>query len=99
MGQRTFTIELKVDYADRNKDEEIKKACIAAGVHLFATAQLLSDIPRTTDIAVYTDDNFIPRKQILAQEDIIRTGNAALPSTQEADGNSAEDLAAVIGDL
>lgn len=60
---RTFTIELRVDYDDKSKDELIKKAAVEAAKHLFTTALLISD-KRKPLIGVSGSDFFAGKEEI-----------------------------------
>ena len=53
--QRQFTIELRVDYADPEKDDIIRSTCQRAARYVYATAALLQD-GNNPQIAVSSDD-------------------------------------------
>lgn len=71
--QRQFTIELRVDYADNEKNDAMRQACAAAGRHVFATASLLSDGVQP-QISIYSDDYFAGHEEIKLMEDTIQQG-------------------------
>jgi hypothetical protein len=71
--QRQFTIELRVDYEDNEKNDAMRKACAAAGRHVFATASLLSDGIQP-QISIYSDDYFAGHDEIKLMEDTIQQG-------------------------
>lgn len=72
--QREFKIELRVDFADPGKLPEIAKTLKAAARHVLATAKLISDNPKSTDIAVFSDDFFSGREEISLLDDVIQQG-------------------------
>ena len=61
--QRQFTIELRVDYADQDKNEAMRKALSAAARHVLATAHLLADGVKP-QIVVFSDDFFTGHEEI-----------------------------------
>jgi aminopeptidase N len=102
--QRQFTVELRVDFADPDKLPAMKKVLQQAARHAFATAQLISDNPKLTQIAIYSDDFFSGHEEIKLLDDAIQEGldatGEALPDA--AEGVSAEDanmaeMAAALG--
>lgn len=82
---RQFTIELRVNYADADKNEVMRKACAAAARHVFATANLLADGVKP-DIAIFSDDWFAGKEEISLMQDVIQQG---LDETG-ANGNASE---------
>lgn len=72
--QRQFTIQLRVDFADPGKLETLKETLLIAARHALATAQLISDNPKTTEIAIYSEDFFSGNQQIGLMEDILAKG-------------------------
>jgi len=71
--QRQFTIELRVDYADNEKNQAMRLACQQAAQHLNATAVLLSDGQRP-QIAVFSDDFYSGREEIELVSGTIQSG-------------------------
>jgi hypothetical protein len=71
--QRQFTIELRVDYADQEKNEAMRIALLNAARHVFGTAVLLADQVQPT-IGVFSDDFFSGHKEIALLDDIIKQG-------------------------
>lgn len=71
--QRQFNIELRVDYEDAGKNDEMKKACAHAARHMFATAQLLADGVKP-QISIFSDDFFQGVETIALLEDTIQQG-------------------------
>jgi hypothetical protein len=61
--QRQFTIELRVDFADSEKLGPLKQVLQQAARHAYATAQLISDNPKSTQIAIFSDDFFSPARR------------------------------------
>lgn len=71
--QRQFTVELRVDYADNDKNEIMRKALQHAARHVYATAVLLSD-GVTPQVAVFSDDFFSGHEEIKLMDDVIQNG-------------------------
>ncbi len=96
--QRQFTIELRVDFADRDKLPELRQTLLHAARHCYSTAQLLSDTPKTTQIAVIANDFFSPPEEIALLEDVIAKGMAQTGMTSEPEGadNISDELAAAV---
>lgn len=80
---RQFTIELRVNYVDDEKNGTMRSAIAASARHMFATANLLADGVKP-DIAIYSDDYFKGREEIELLQDVIQQG------LDEANGNIAE---------
>lgn len=97
--QRQFTIELRVDFADRDKLPELKQTLLQCARHAYSTASLLSDTPKTTQIAIYSNDFFSPPEEIKMLDDIIAKGivDANLQQEDTDSGISPELAAAVTG--
>lgn len=91
---RQFTIELRVNYADAEKNDAMRKACAAAARHIHATANLLADGVKP-DIAIYSDDWFAGREEIMLLEDVIQQGLDENPETSAESTISSELMAAV----
>lgn len=70
---RQFTVELRVNYADNDKNDVMRRAVAAAARHIFATAQLLAD-GTNPDIAIFSDDWFAGREEIKLLDDVIQQG-------------------------
>jgi hypothetical protein len=95
--QRQFTIELRVDFADKDKLPELKQTLLQCARHALTTAQLLSDTPKTTQIAIYSNDFFSPPEEINVLEDLIQQGIEATNMQDEPqNGGIGEDLAAAV---
>jgi hypothetical protein len=60
---RQFTIELRVNYADAEKNDVMRKAIAAGARHIMATASLLADGVKP-DIAIFSDDWFAGKEEI-----------------------------------
>lgn len=71
--QRQFNIELRVDYEDSGKNDEMRKACAAAARHMFAMANLLADGVKP-QVSIYSDDYFQGTQAIELMEDTIAEG-------------------------
>ena len=73
MPQRQFTIELRVDYADEEKNVIMNMQLARQARHLLATATLLSD-GQTPTIAAFSEDFFIGKAEIDLMLDAIGEG-------------------------
>lgn len=94
--QRQFTIELRVDYADQEKNEAMRKALQQAARHVYATATLLADGVKP-QIAIFSDDFFTGHETIALLEDTIAKGLEQINEQPgDSDGVSSELLAAAI---
>jgi len=93
--QRQFTIELRVDFADPEKLPELKKVLQQAARHAFATAQLISDNPKSTQIAIFSDDFFSGHEEIKLLDDTIQNGLDEIGETSGSEGISSELAGAV----
>ena len=93
--QRQFTIELRVDFADADKLPVLKNVLKQVARHAYATAQLLTDNPKTTQIAVHSDDFFTGHEEIKLMEDTIQDG---LDSVAMSDAAANTDTATVDAD-
>lgn len=78
--QRTFTIELRVNYADGEKNDTMKDAIMTAAHHLYAQGLLLADGGTKPEIAAFSDDWFSSREQIELIPDKIKAGKELLSS-------------------
>lgn len=97
--QRQFTIELRVDFADSEKLEELRKTLQQAARHAYATALLISDNPKSTQVAIFSDDFFTGHQEIALLEDTIQQGlDAVGEESGGSDGVSSELMAAVKND-
>jgi hypothetical protein len=91
---RQFTIELRVNYADAEKNETMRTACAAAARHMFATANLLAD-GQKPEIAIFSDDWFAGKEEISLLEDVIQKGLDETSDTVSEGEVSSELMAAV----
>ena len=73
MPQRQFTIELRVDYADEEKNVIMNMQLARQARHLLATATLLSD-GQTPTIAAFSEDFFVGKAEIDLMLDAIGEG-------------------------
>lgn len=94
--QRQFTIELRVDFADSEKLGPLKQVLQQAARHAFATAQLISDNPKSTQIAIFSDDFFSGHEEIKLLDDTIQQGLDSLGETSGSDAISSELSAAAL---
>ena len=93
--QRQFTMELRVDFADADKLEPLTQTLQQAARHCLATARLISDNPKSTQIVVYSDDFFAGHQQIEIMTDVIQEGLDATGNETGSDNVSSELMAAV----
>lgn len=95
--QRTYTLELRVDYADPGKKEPMQEAVRRAGAHLLATANLICDSGTKPQIAGWADDYFDGHEEISILPDTIAQGlqQIGAPEGDTMEGVSDELLAAV----
>lgn len=75
--QRQFTIDLRCDFTDANKNQDMETTLAGVARHLLATAMMLSD-GQKPEIAVYTDDAFTGHKTIALLDDTIVQGSKEL---------------------
>lgn len=82
--QRQFTMELRVDYADPEKNAAMQTALQAAARHAYATAVLLADpgMP-APQVAIFSDDNFTGHSEIALLDDTIATGLVSIGGGEE----------------
>lgn len=92
--QRQFTVELRVDYADNDKNEVMRKALQHAARHVFATASLLADGIKP-QVAVFSDDFFSGHEEIKLLNDVIQQGLDETETTAGDSEISSELMAAV----
>lgn len=93
--QRQFTIELRVDYEDKDKHDVMRKAVAAAARHVYATALLVKD-QVTPQIAVFSDDFFQGHDDIKLMSDVIAEGIEQIEETSgEGSGVSQEMMEAM----
>lgn len=93
--QRQFTIELRVDFADAEKLEPIQKVLQQAARHALATARLISDNPKSTQVAIFSDDFFSGHQEIALLDDTIQQGLDAIDANSGSDVVSSELAAAL----
>lgn len=82
-----FTIELRVDYDDKDKNEVMKAAVQKAARHMFATASLLTDKVKP-QIAIFSDDFFTGQQPMELMGDIIQQGKDELAKSGTAEGDT-----------
>jgi hypothetical protein len=94
--QREFTIQLRVDFADQGKLEPLKETLVQAAVHCLATARLISDNPKATQIVVFSEDFFHGHQAIALHTDTIQQGLDAIGETSGRETISSELFAAAV---
>lgn len=94
MAQVQWTIEVRADFSDKEKNDVITRIVKSAAKHLHANCALLADGQRP-QIAVFSDDFFIGREEIELLEDEIGNAIAAEGATGTAgeapDGEAISD--------
>lgn len=95
--QRQYTIELRVDFADQDKLPALKEVLQQAARHAFATAQLISDNPKTTQVAIFSDDFFGGHSEIKLMEDVIAQGLNSINEDSGSEQLSSELIGAMNG--
>jgi hypothetical protein len=94
--QKTYSLELRVDFADKDKFEVMRKLFQQAALHLTAQADLLMDrIPAAA--AVFDDDFYSGKQQISMLADTIQQGKDMIgalttPEAAARDDGPSEDL-------
>lgn len=88
--QRQFTIELRVDFEDSEKLPALKKVLQQAARHAFATAQLISDNQKSTQVAIFSDDFFSGHEEIRLLDDVIQQGLTETGNESGSDHVSSE---------
>lgn len=94
--QRQFTIELRVDFADQEKLIPLQQTLQQAARHALATARLISDNPKSTQVAIYSEDFFSGHQQISLLDDVIQQG---LDATGETSSGADEISSELMGAL
>jgi len=89
---RQFTIELRVDYDDVEKNPVMREALLRAARHIYATATFLADQVKP-QIVLFSDDFMVGHEEIPLLEDTL--GKAIEEGGQEQEGVSEEMLKAV----
>lgn len=97
--QKTFSLELRVDFKDKDKFDVMRKLFQQAALHLAAQADLLMDHVKA-QAAVFDDDFFSGKQQISILDDTWEQGKqqmAALDpvAAAEEERPSADLLAAL----
>lgn len=72
MTLKVWTIEIRVDFDTKEKQEIMLKDVLMHAKALISTANLIAD-KRKPDIAVHSDDMFIGREQVemMADEELL----------------------------
>lgn len=69
--QRQITIEVRVDFADNDKNAEIRTTAQQCALRLLATCNLIADNPKATRIAIWSDDFYSGHEEIALLEDVL----------------------------
>lgn len=93
--QRQFTIELRVDFADEEKNEAIRETLRQCARRALATANLIADNQKATRIAIWADDFYSGHEEIKLLDDVL--GEVTKDTVNETGGDepSAEMLGAL----
>ena len=67
--RKKYRIELSIEFKDQERHKDLKPIILQAARDLLATAQLIADY-RQPQIAVQSDDFFVPPEQINILEDV-----------------------------
>jgi hypothetical protein len=97
--QDQFTIEIRVDFEDKGKIEEVQKLVCSMARTLVANVQLLGPACKP-DCVIYSDNFMSPPEKLDLYADLIGKGNQELAAIAEKTGEevvSAEMLAAMKG--
>lgn len=86
--QYQFTLELRVDFEDKDKNEIMKEAVRAAAKHMYATAALLADRVKP-QIAIFSDDFFNGSEAVDMLKDTVNIGKDALTAAGSEEGDTA----------
>lgn len=95
--QRQFTIELRVDFADPEKNEALRTTLQQAARRVLATANLIADNPKATKIAIFSDDFFSAHEEISLLDDVLGEVTAETVNETGEDEPSSELLGALRG--
>lgn len=93
MPQKQYTIELRVDFSDDEKQLVMREAMRRAAAHIYATAQLISDKAKP-QIAVYADDFFDGHQDIDLFNTTISDGVKALDDASDGMSETASEVSA-----
>jgi len=93
MAQRTYTLEIAVDFGDLDKHEVAKKIMQQLGTRAFANMALLADGIKPK-IAIFSDDFFSGHEDFVFLEDVVAKGDAEL-----AEAGDTSEAPAISQDL
>jgi len=94
--QRQFTIELRVDYADAEKNAEIRTTLRQCARRALATANLIADNPKATVIAIWSDDFFSGHEEIALLDDVL--GEVTTETINEVGETPSDELLGALKD-
>lgn len=86
--QRQWTIEIRADFADAEKNEAIARLVKQSAVFLHANTALLSDGQRP-EVACFSDDFFHGREELDLHNDTL--GKAIAEHSDKMDGGHVSD--------
>ena len=84
-------MELRVDYADNEKNEPLRTAFRQAGQHVNAVACLLADGVKP-DIVIFSDDFFAGREDIELIEDTIQRSIDSIQGDPANDTPASDEM-------
>ena len=82
-----FTVELRVDFDDKEKLELLRKIVLSDARHMLSNAGILNDKVKPT-ISVYGDDFFHGQIEINLFDDLIGDGKKELAKSGAAEGDT-----------
>lgn len=91
MTQRQFTVEIRVDYHDDQKNEEMRKALLRAARNLYATASLLKDTVQP-EVAIFSDDFYHGHQELKLMDDVIAQGETLVGGEHDDEPDNAPSL-------
>lgn len=96
--QRTYTMELRVDFVSEDKDnkyEAIKIAFMQAGQHVFAKASFATESQKP-QIAIHSNDFFCGTEEIALIGPVIQQGLDAIRAEGDIDDSASEPSAELL---
>jgi hypothetical protein len=86
--QRQWTIEVRADFSDKEKNDAIDKIIKEAAVYVHANAALIADVQKP-EVVCYSDDFFHGREELDLHNDKI--GKAIVAHGESIGGGSVSD--------
>ena len=92
--QRTFTVEIRVDYADPDKNDTMRTTLLHMARHGYATAALLAEGIKPM-VTMWSDDFFGNHEDIALLDDAIQQGIETTNMQDTTDELGSELMAAM----